>query len=78
MAKPEGIFELPLHGLHVRVLNKEGGTKLTELSELDLARAILVDLMEQVLQSSKLRNHFQFHFFSPSTPPRWDGSPWPS
>ena len=50
MAKPEGIFELPLHGLHVRVLDKEGGTELTKLSELDLARAVLVDLRQQVLQ----------------------------
>ena len=46
MAKPECIFELPLHGLHVRVLHKEGGTKLAKLSELNLARAILVDLMQ--------------------------------
>merc|ERR1712180_560362 len=47
---PECVLELPLHGLHIRVLNKEGGTELAKLSELDLARAILVDLMEQVLQ----------------------------
>ena len=49
VAKPEGIFELPLHGLHVWVLDKEGGTELTKLSKLDLARAVLVDLRQQVL-----------------------------
>ena len=50
MTQPEGIFELPLHGLHVRVLNQEGGTKLAELSKLNLARPVLVDLKQQVLQ----------------------------
>merc|ERR1712180_476789 len=47
---PECVLELPLHGLHVRVLNKESGTKLAKLPELDLTRTILVDLMQQVLQ----------------------------
>ena len=50
MAKPECIFELPLHGLHVRVLHKEGGAKLTKLSELDLAGAVLVDLLQDLLK----------------------------
>jgi len=36
--------------LHVRVLNKEGGAELTELSKLDLAGPVLVDFMQQVLQ----------------------------
>ena len=47
---PEGVLELPLHGLHVGVLHEEGGAQLAELTELDLARAVLVDLGEQVLQ----------------------------
>ena len=50
MTQPEGIFELPLHGLHVRVLNQEGGTKLAELSELNLPGSVLVDLGQQVFQ----------------------------
>ena len=57
---PECVLQLPLHRLHVRVLNKEGGTKLAKLSELDLARTILVDLMQQVLQGSKLKITFSF------------------
>ena len=47
---PEGILEFPLHGLHVGVLNKEGGTELAELSKLDLSGPVLVDLSQQVLQ----------------------------
>ena len=47
---PESILEFPLHCLHVRVLNKEGGAELTELSKLDLAGPVLVDFMQQVLQ----------------------------
>ena len=50
MPQPEGIFELPLHGLHVRVLNQEGGTKLAELPELNLPGSVLVDLGQQVFQ----------------------------
>ena len=48
--QPESIFELSLHGLHIRILNKEGGAKLAELSKLNLARPVLVDLEQQVLQ----------------------------
>ena len=44
---PEGILELSLHGLHVRVLDEEGCAELTELSDLDLAGPVLVDLGEQ-------------------------------
>ena len=29
---PEGVLQLLLHGLHVRVLDQEGGTQLTELT----------------------------------------------
>merc|ERR1719370_1617804 len=47
---PECVLQLPLHGLHVRVLDQEGGTELTELSYLNLTRAILVDLLEEGLQ----------------------------
>ena len=46
MAKPEGIFELPLHGLHVGVLHEEGGAQLAELPKLDLTRSVLVDLSQ--------------------------------
>ena len=48
--QPECVLQLPLHGLHVRVLDQEGGTELTELSYLNLTRAILVDLLEERLQ----------------------------
>merc|ERR1712109_56528 len=48
--EPECVLQLPLHGLHVRVLDQEGGTELTELSDLNLTRAILVDLLEERLQ----------------------------
>jgi hypothetical protein len=47
---PEGVLELPLHGLHVGVLHQEGGAQLAELPELDLARSVLVDLGEELLQ----------------------------
>ena len=47
---PEGILQLPLHGLHVRVLDEEGGAELAELPDLDLAGAVLVDLLQQVLE----------------------------
>merc|ERR1719370_592550 len=47
---PECVLQLPLHGLHVRVLDQEGGTELTELSNLNLTRAILVDLLKERLQ----------------------------
>ena len=49
-SQPESIFEFSLHGLHVRILNKEGGTELAEFSKLDLAGPVLVDLQQQVLQ----------------------------
>merc|ERR1719370_432245 len=47
---PECVLQLPLHGLHVRVLDQEGGAELTELSYLNLTRAILVDLLKERLQ----------------------------
>lgn len=47
---PESVFEFSLHGLHVRVLNQESGTELAELSKLNLPRAILIDLSQQVLE----------------------------
>merc|ERR1719458_1333687 len=42
------LLQLPLHGLHIRILNKEGGAQLAEFSYLDLAGPVLVDLLEQV------------------------------
>ena len=47
---PEGVLELALHGLHVRVLHKECGAKLAELGKLDLPAPVLVNLQQQVLQ----------------------------
>ena len=47
---PESIFKFPLHGLHVGILHQEGGTQLTELGELNLPGAVLVDLEQEVLQ----------------------------
>jgi len=47
---PERVLQLPLHRLHVGVLHQEGGAQLAELADLDLARAVLIDLFEQVLQ----------------------------
>merc|ERR1712011_59861 len=38
---PEGILQFSLHGLHVWVLNQEGGAELTELSKLNLSGTIL-------------------------------------
>ena len=48
--RPESVLQLPLHSLHIRVLDQEGGTELTELSYLNLTRAVLVDLLEEGLQ----------------------------
>merc|ERR1711972_883595 len=50
IVEPECVLQLPLHGLHVRVLDQEGGTELTELSYLNLTRAVLVDFLEERLQ----------------------------
>ena len=47
---PKCVFQLPLHCLHIGILNKEGGTKLAKLSKLDLSGPVLVDLEQQVLQ----------------------------
>ena len=47
---PEGVLQLFLHGLNVGVLNKEGGAELAELRELNLAGAVLVDLIDEVDQ----------------------------
>merc|ERR1711971_334606 len=47
---PERVLQLPLHCLHVGVLDQEGGAELAELADLDLAGAILVDFLQQVLQ----------------------------
>merc|ERR1719357_2361143 len=43
----ESILQLPLHGLHVRVLHQECGTKLAEFSKLNLTRAILINLCKK-------------------------------
>merc|ERR1711870_196335 len=47
---PERVLELLLHGLKVWVLDQEGGAQLTELWELNLSRAVLVNLQDKVLQ----------------------------
>merc|ERR1712213_202727 len=47
---PEGVLELPLHGVDVRVLHQELGAQLAELSELDLPGAVLVNLSQDVHQ----------------------------
>merc|ERR1711934_1217474 len=50
VVKPESVLELSLHGLNVRVLHQEGGAQLTELSELDLSGAVLINLEQQLLE----------------------------
>merc|ERR1719251_883697 len=47
---PEGVLQLLLHCLHVGVLDQEGGAQLAEFTKLDLARAVLVNLVEQLGQ----------------------------
>jgi hypothetical protein len=43
---PEGVLELSLHGLNIRILDEELGAELTKLSELDLPAPVLVNLLE--------------------------------
>merc|ERR1719151_437632 len=52
---PEGVLQLLLHRLHVGVLDQEGSAELTEFTKLNLARAVLVNLMEQLSQLLLLR-----------------------
>merc|ERR1719336_949546 len=47
---PEGILQFSLHGLHIWILNQEGGAELTELGKLNLTRTILVNLKKKFLQ----------------------------
>merc|ERR1719232_1725648 len=47
---PEGVLQLPLHGLHVGVLHQESGAQLAELSELNLSGPVLVNLEQQLLE----------------------------
>merc|ERR1711994_285503 len=47
---PEGVLQFLLHRLHVRVLDQEGGTQLAELTEFNLSRAILVNLVQKFSQ----------------------------
>merc|ERR1719468_153329 len=47
---PESVLQFPLHGLNVRILDKELGAKLTELAELDLPGPVLVNLGQDVHQ----------------------------
>ena len=47
---PEGVLQLPLHGVDVGVLHQELGAQLAELGELDLPGAVLVDLGQDVHQ----------------------------
>ena len=44
----EGLLQLGLHGVLVGLLHEELGAQLAELTELDLAGAVLVDLLEDV------------------------------
>ena len=50
VVEPEGVLQLPLHGLDVGVLHEEGGAQLAELSELDLSGPVLVDLEQKLLE----------------------------
>ena len=45
--EPEGVPQLLLHGLHVGVLDEEGGAQLAELPKLNLTRAVLVHLSQR-------------------------------
>ena len=47
---PEGVLQLPLHGVDVGVLNQELGAQLAELVRLDLPESVLVDLGQDVHQ----------------------------
>ena len=47
---PEGVLQLFLHGLDVGILHQESRTKLAELGELNLAGAVLIDLVDEVHQ----------------------------
>ena len=47
---PERVLQLSLHRLHVGVLDQEGGAELAELADLNLAGAVLVDLLEDVAE----------------------------
>ena len=46
----EGFLQLGLHGVLVGLLHQELGTQLAELGEFDLARPVLVDLLEDIVQ----------------------------
>ena len=47
---PEGILQLSFHGLDIRILYEELGAQLAELGKLNLAGAILIDLLEDLHQ----------------------------
>ena len=46
----EGLLQLGLHGVLVRLLHEELGAQLAELGELDLAGTVLIDLLEDVIE----------------------------
>ena len=46
VVEPERVPQLLLHGLHVGVLDEEGGAQLAELPKLNLTRSVLVDLSQ--------------------------------
>merc|ERR550519_70250 len=46
--KPECILQFPLHGLNIGILNKKECAKLAKLSELNLPRTVLINLLEDV------------------------------
>ena len=47
---PKGVLQLPLHCLDVGILDKELGAELAELGKLNLAGAVLVDLLQNLHQ----------------------------
>merc|ERR1719147_255767 len=47
---PESVFEFPLHGLHVGILNQECGAQLTEFSELNFSGTILINFKKKILE----------------------------
>ena len=46
----EGLLQLGLHRVLVGLLHEELGAQLAELGKLDLSRAVLVNLLEDVLE----------------------------
>jgi hypothetical protein len=45
---PEGVLELSLHGLNVRILDQELGAELAKLGKLNLAGAVFINLLYRI------------------------------